>query len=613
MSKRFTPQQVEQIARSLSVTRPGRERADVVRDLAEYYECSEQSIYNAAKRGGWVSGKARRADKGQHRLALTDADYQRVAQLIHETYTEKGAIPLSAWRAVQIAEQSGWIPAGVMSGERLNSWMRRGRVSKKDALAPASYSHLITKHPNHWHMVDASRCSQWYFENERLQYKRRGLDDHRNKRQATKPRGIIRLLLVDHFSGALFPWYVQSETTLDLVKFLYAAWAPKSYLAEVNPLLADLNQSLESRGCDLSSVFPLQGMPENLYSDNGSALVAWITESLMQRLDIGQDTHQIENPQAKGANERMQYVWETNFESGLHHQKAETIDQLNAWAVSFAMYFNAHRKHRRHGATRFDCWVRNISLAERGIRHPPDWAIFRSLVTSKPMVRQVDMNGLFYFNPPGAPKCDVECSHVYRIADREAFGTDITAEYSLFDYPSVVATSFRTGKKYTCAPLLKTAIGWLPEIGAIMGETYRSNPMSESERALALLTPQAPTASERAKRRKARHADPNAPIVHQIAAPDSLAAYLLPEATTFAPEREPGITPTVSEQIARERILETMGCKYYDLSEPAQQLFEELTQGEQIPAADLIRRAALIHDANTPVQTPIPLLEGAAS
>lgn len=465
--------QPTQIANALAgVTTPG-ERRRLVLQLADEKGVSAQSIYSAAKRGGFISGRSKRADAGTRTIPVTDAQLAQVAKIIHASHTNKGSIPLPAHEAIRLAETQAIIPAGVVSEAYLNQWMRARNVSKRHALQTTPHSRLRSLYPNHVHMIDASQCAQWYLaDSGAVKHQRLNMEVYKNKQG--DPRKITRLLLVDHYSGAFFAWYVQSETAREWIEFLYFAWADKSFLANrLAPFLP--KETIDN----LSAWFPFRGVPAMIYADKGSPVTRDVTQNVLNSLGINFDHHLPGNPRAKGANEGMQRHWERWFESRLHLNKATSLDQLNAWAFDCCMAINSTRPHARHGMPRFRLWNRDIEY----IKDVPDYDFYRSYALAEPEVREVGNDGVIQFTPPaaGMPKGQY---NFYRVPDVNLWGGKVEVAYSLFEFPTVKIINRRTGEFWHAKPLIRDGAGFLTEISAVIGQEFKQPAETEVQKAL---------------------------------------------------------------------------------------------------------------------------------
>lgn len=449
-----------EIASQLAGAQPGQRRR-LALQLADEKGVSAQTIYTWGKLGGFTSGRSKRVDSGTRKIEVSDEQLSKIAELIHVSHSEKGRIPMPAHKAIHLAETAGIVLPGTVSEAYLNQWMCKRKISKRHALVRTPHTRLMSKYPNHVHMADASQCAQWFLDDSgNVAHQRRGMEVYKNK--DGDPRKITRLLLVDHHSGAFFPWYVQTETTKDWIEFLYLAWSDKGFLAD--RLKAHLPPSV-----NLSQLYPFRGVPDLLYADNGSPLKSHASKSLLQSLNIEFMTHLPGNPRAKGSNEGMQRHWERWFESGLLLNKATSLDQLNAWAIDYAIRVNATMVHARHGMTRFDCWSNHIEH----IKDVPDFDFYKKFALRQTHLRKVSNDGVITYKPlPGSlPKGQ---SYAYRVPDVNLWGGAVEVSYCLFDYPRVRIVSPITGQCWETEPLLRNSAGFFPEISATIGENFKS-------------------------------------------------------------------------------------------------------------------------------------------
>lgn len=455
----------ENIYHALAGAATPAQRSRLVKSLSRTHNCTTQAIYKAAQRCGFNSNRKPRADRNTRSVAVTENQLRELALLIHKSETEKGRMPLTAEEAISIYERSGKLTHDTISPAYLNAWMRRHKISKTHALARTPHTRLMSLHPNHVHMVDASRCAQWYLDNRgRVTHQRRDQDVYSNK--PGNPNQITRLLLVDHYSGAFFVWYTQEEAAVDWLSFLYRAWASKNFLAD------SLAQHLtpDALSC-LSSYFPFRGLPRILYSDNGAPLKCAATKQMLAKMGIESLQHKPYAPRAKGANETMQRHWERWFEAGLKLHAAADLDELNAWAFDRCVEINAVRKHSRHGRTRFDVWTRDVA---GHIVEVPDFEFYRSHAASAPEQKKVWPDRTIRFK-----------NNFYRVEDVNLIGSFVEVSHVLFQPGHIRIVSRRTGQEWIAAPLQRNTAGFFPEISATIGENFRSQPFTDAQRAIA--------------------------------------------------------------------------------------------------------------------------------
>ncbi|HFT6985122.1 TPA: integrase, partial [Pseudomonas aeruginosa] len=74
------------------------------------------------------------------------------------------------------------------------------------------------------------------------------------------------------------------------------------------------------------------------------------------------------------------------FEAGLRFQPVADLDELNAAAKTWRAWFNAAKKHSRHGMTRSEAWMR---IREHQLVKAPSVEVCRQLAIAEPESRKV--------------------------------------------------------------------------------------------------------------------------------------------------------------------------------------------------------------------------------
>ena len=176
-----------------------------------------------------------------------------------------------------------------------------------------------------------------------------------------------RYLVVDHYSGSIFCWYVLgAESGQNLVEAFIRFCTPRTVGGEVDPF---------------------HGVPFNAYVDQGSANTGANFISLARRIGMTVTAHAPGNARATGAVEKPQDIWEKNFESALNSEPIASLDELNDAAALYARWFNATRKHTRHQRTRTDMF---LTIRPEQQRLAPAPELLRLLSTHKPEERKVE-------------------------------------------------------------------------------------------------------------------------------------------------------------------------------------------------------------------------------
>ncbi len=483
----------KQIARDLADSPCSRSRSRTVARYSSLFGCSAQAVYQAAARGGYRSSRKTRTDAGTIRKPVTASQVAAVASLIHATHTEKNRIPLSAESAILIAETRGLVPAGQLSPEYLNRWMREHSIAKTDATAASPHVNMRSLHPNHVHQFDTSVCAQWYLDNHGIvRPQARDFAVYKNKPGTPRPK-LIRYVLVDHCTGAFFVWYTHTEQALDLIEFLYLAWAPKDFIPQRHPEVADL---LNTAGRTLADLYPFRGVPRMLVSDNGAALRADVVSRLLDSLGVDANTHVPGNPRAKGAVEGMMHRFECWFEARTKLEAAPTLERLNAWAIEACAAYNADKRHSRHGLPRFDAW--NAWITPETLREVPPYDHYRALASTAAVTRRVrgDLTISFKpdFNAGASAPSEV---HTYRIPNPNLAGTEVEVRVNYYEYPQIRVRAQGSAEDMLLAPVPKDAFGFNADrFAATFGASCASHPHTAPPRALGPPGATAPTPAD---------------------------------------------------------------------------------------------------------------------
>lgn len=415
------------------------------RIISEYQALSGKSpatLYRIAARYGFDSGRKARADKGELKSGLSEEQLKFVSALLQETSREvKGVImPLS--EALQIAIDNGVIAAGQISEARLQAILREREMNAAalDSVDPSI--RMASLHPNHVHIFDASICIQYYLKGG----KGLRIIDERDFREK-KPENVakikqrlIRMILTDHFSHFIFPRYyvAAGENQQITFDFLSAAW----------------------RGGHHEKL-PFRGVPRFLLMDAGSANIAKGILNLIERLEIETPKNMPHNPRRQGSAECAQNIVETHFESRLRLEPATTIEELNAWATDWAVWWNGTRIHRRHRMTRTDCW---LTILQQQLRDLPADEILRDLYAEPEVERTVAQDLTISFR-----------SQNYRLKHLEGIrpGKKVLVILRPYHWPQVAV---RFGDIDYLVDPVGTLAGGFSADAAVIGQEYKAQP-----------------------------------------------------------------------------------------------------------------------------------------
>jgi len=336
-----------------------------------------RALYRIAKQHGYQAARKARGDKGRSLISQGQAEY--VAGLMEMTKREiKGQImPVKV--ALDIAEQRGVIDPGTVKPHRMRTILRTQGMDKKSVSAPKARVIMRSLYPNHVHVFDASVCIQYYLRDGKgmaIMDERKFYKNKPHNYKETK-NYIIRYVLADHYSHAIYLkyYYASGENKETVFDFLLSAWAPKD-----------------------NAKFPFRGVPEFLLMDAGSANICKPMQHFISGMGIRTPANMPHNPGRQGSAEKAQDIVETNFECRLSIQPANSIDELNAWALDWATYYNAIEVHRRHKFTRTQCWLK---ISHEQLRELPERELLTALFAAPAADRRVTPQYTISYRPSG--------------------------------------------------------------------------------------------------------------------------------------------------------------------------------------------------------------------
>ncbi|MDA8155598.1 MAG: hypothetical protein M0Z52_03960 [Actinomycetota bacterium] len=427
------------LAGELKSVRPT-ERKAIIAGYAVRTGLSVQRLYAIAKEHGFTSGRKKREDAGELKSEITDGQIDFVAALIAESARDKKGVIMPVERALQIAVDNGVIEDGQISVGRMQQILRERQVNKAALNAERPATEMRSLHPNHYHAIDASICVQYYLKNgmtsvmrEREFYKNKPANTEKVKTR------LIRYLSVDHFSGLFYPYYFDApgESQSNLYDFLVKTWQPKG-----------------------DSRYPFQGVPYGILWDRGSANISRaITALLQDGLEIELPDGMPYNKMRQGVVEVMHSIWEQWFESGLRFDPATSIEQLNAWAHDFAIWFCATKKHTRHGMTRSACW---LQIKPEQLRLCPGKSILNDLFANPAKECTVDAHYNISFRGE-----EYKLSHVPGLFR----GAKVQAVLKPYIWPAIEVLHNET--RYQATPF-KRLEGGFSEHAAIIGQEFKA-------------------------------------------------------------------------------------------------------------------------------------------
>ena len=342
-------------------------RKKLISRYAGLWGCSEKSIYQHAKSGGWQSGRKPRRDAGGIKVEdLQEHHFEKL--LAHLAHVKRRAKKPPIAKGILDLETAGIIPTGRMTVAAFSRWARAHGVNWRGDWQPRrmrdNHVTLRTEGPNHVHQLDASVCVYWYQEPKGGKLACTGTEKtfYKNK-PGDELRRVIRWIVCDMCTDAFHVEYTLDETVVSVAEVLYAAWQRKERF----------------------DILPFCGVPRAIYFDRHSSHWARDIQNLLEACEVAVIPTMPQSPRSHGAVETLHGMWEKWFELDQVLDPPQSLDELNARAVSMAAYLNA-RDHRRlaegceWGRSRSAAWNNWMLAHPAELRIPRPWEIFKNLV-----------------------------------------------------------------------------------------------------------------------------------------------------------------------------------------------------------------------------------------
>jgi hypothetical protein len=430
----------------------GRAGAAIKREFMGLYGCSSSTLSRALCEVGYRC-HARR-DAGVRRKQVTDDDLRKIAALQQPSISLRKGVIMPAEVAIDIAEHNGLVAAGAVDPSYYNAWLREQDASRLRQQDPAPHTMLRSAGPNHVHQVDFSLAVNWKIFQGKLEYQHLV---YKNKLpEAGLPR-LWRLIVVDHATGCVFPFYAEStgETVPVLLEGLYRAWTEKKLHGE-----------------SITDRYPFRGVPRILMADRGSANRASITVNLLERLGVVLNI--CEGARSKGSVECAHNLWEEHFESRMRIQPPASVEQLNEWAIDFAARYCAQETHTRYGSQRSLMWSWHINRKpETQLRELRcDFEAFKAIALSDP--HKALVNGARVIRYKGLR---------YRVPEEFLPGAHVAVQYSPYEFPKIQVRAWDVpaAAAWLCEPVELDEFGFATS-GALIGTEYKAQKKTRTAR-----------------------------------------------------------------------------------------------------------------------------------
>lgn len=418
----------------------------------------EVSAYRALRRNGWESDRKKRSDAGAS--SINEKDLSTVAALLQNSVRKNGKKTMSVENARSIMLQNGFdVP---ISTRQLSELLKTRTLSTESTSKPSPHQRMRTEYPNQVHFADPSVALMYFAPNGKQKFLR---DDevYKNKPflEGRENLKCWRYVLTDHYSGTICVRYYAAagENSANMYDFLLYAWGKKK-----DPL------------------YNFHGLPELLIWDCGSANISKPVTNALKALRVETEPHLPGNPRAKGQVENANNIVECQFESLLHLEEVNSMEELNDAAERWCAAFNANQlEHRDTRITRAGCKIGSRTMIwnwikEEQLRELPDEEICRQIFTTGIQPRTVGGDlAISFVHPKNKAATRYSLSALPDIM----VGMTVNVQPILVSEEALALVSYqdRTGEivSFEVKPIEYDRVGF--DIAApVFGQEYKSQP-----------------------------------------------------------------------------------------------------------------------------------------
>lgn len=418
----------------------------------------EVSAYRALRRNGWESDRKKRSDAGAS--SINEKDLSTVAALLQNSVRKNGKKTMSVENARSIMLQNGFdVP---ISTRQLSELLKTRTLSTESTSKPSPHQRMRTEYPNQVHFADPSVALMYFAPNGKQKFLR---DDevYKNKPflEGRENLKCWRYVLTDHYSGTICVRYYAAagENSANMYDFLLYAWGKKK-----DPL------------------YNFHGLPELLIWDCGSANISKPVTNALKALRVETKPHLPGNPRAKGQVENANNIVECQFESLLHLEEVNSMEELNDAAERWCAAFNANQlEHRDTRITRAGRKIGSRTMIwnwikEEQLRELPDEEICRQIFTTGIQPRTVGGDlAISFVHPKNKAATRYSLSALPDIM----VGMTVNVQPILVSEEALALVSYqdRTGEivSFEVKPIEYDRVGF--DIAApVFGQEYKSQP-----------------------------------------------------------------------------------------------------------------------------------------
>lgn len=448
----------EDFVLQMQAAKTAKERSSIIAEMCRLFGFCEVSAYRALRRNGWESDRKKRSDAGAS--SINEKDLSTVAALLQNSVRKNGKKTMSVENARSIMLQNGFdVP---ISTRQLSELLKTRTLSTESTSKPSPHQRMRTEYPNQVHFADPSVALMYFAPNGKQKFLR---DDevYKNKPflEGRENLKCWRYVLTDHYSGTICVRYYAAagENSANMYDFLLYAWGKKK-----DPL------------------YNFHGLPELLIWDCGSANISKPVTNALKALRVETEPHLPGNPRAKGQVENANNIVECQFESLLHLEEVNSMEELNDAAERWCAAFNANQlEHRDTRITRAGRKIGSRTMIwnwikEEQLRELPDEEICRQIFTTGIQPRTVGGDlAISFVHPKNKAATRYSLSALPDIM----VGMTVNVQPILVSEEALALVSYqdRTGEivSFEVKPIEYDRVGF--DIAApVFGQEYKSQP-----------------------------------------------------------------------------------------------------------------------------------------
>lgn len=427
-----------------------RERRAIIDKYRSPRGLSYEHMMRIARQFGFTSGRKERADKGKR--TLDDDQLEVIASFMRQTRRENKGVICPTDNALEFAKDNGFVSRDTVCLGTVQRNLRETQMSKKCQNSATPFTEMRSLYPNQVHSVDVSTCIQYRMADNGISIMRED-EFYKNKLENFKKikTPLQRYIITDHFSGFFFVKYylADGETAENLFDFVCSAWEVKK-----------------------DGRFPFRGAPIQMLMDGGCrAKAKALGLPFWEGINVLILPGKTGNSRRQGQVESTHNIWEEWFETRLRIDPATSLEDLNRKAFGFCLWYNATKKHSRHGFTRLSMW---LHIKDEQLRELPSREELRDLLNKPEEERTVANNRIsfqskeFNLKSFGIPN-----------------GAKVMVIKNLYKWRDGIVTVAYENNRYEAQAIekLPAELGGFSANAAIIGQEYKAQPETATQKA----------------------------------------------------------------------------------------------------------------------------------